>query len=83
MQEGPTFIMCDNQGYIALTKNPTLHSPPKSIDTQYHFITEKLENQELYLKFCSTKDMIVDVLTKSLAKKWHQALTKAMDFRSL
>ena len=33
--------------------------------------------------FCPTKDMIADVLTKPLAKNWHQALTKAMDFRSL
>ena len=78
VQEGPTSIMCDNQGCIALAKNPTHHSRTKHIDVQHHFIREKLENQEICLKYCPTEDMIADVLTKPLAKDRHQALTKAM-----
>lgn len=46
---------------------------------QYHFIREKLKNQEIYLKYCPRVDMIVDMLTKSLVKDRHQALTKAME----
>ena len=51
VQEGPTFIMCNSQGYIALVKNPTHHSRIKHIDVQHHFIKEKLENQEICLKY--------------------------------
>ena len=82
MQEGPTFIMCDNQGCIALAKNPTHHSRIKHIDVQHHFIREKLENQKICLKFYPTKDMIADVLTKSLSKDRHQTLTKTMDLEA-
>ena len=52
LQEGPTPIMCDNQRCIALANNPTRHSRTKHIDVQHHFIREKLENQEIWLKYC-------------------------------
>ncbi len=38
VQVGATTIMCDNQGCIALAKNPTHHSRTKHIDIQHHFI---------------------------------------------
>ncbi len=38
VQVGATTIMCDNQGCIALAKNPTHHSCTKHIDIQHHFI---------------------------------------------
>jgi hypothetical protein len=71
--------MCDNQGYIALAKNLKYHSHTKYIDVQHdHFIRGKLENQEICLKYCPTKDMTADMLIKSLANDRHQALTKTM-----
>ncbi len=78
VQEGATSIMCDNQGCIALAKNPTHHSRTKHIDIQHHFIREKLETGEICLNYCPTEDMMADVLTKALAKDRHQALTRAM-----
>ena len=78
VQKGPTSIMCDNQGCIALAKNPTHQSCTKHIDVQRHFIRSKLENQDICLKYCSTEDMIADVLTKPFAKVRHQTLTRAM-----
>jgi hypothetical protein len=47
VQDGATSIMCDNQGCIALAKNPTHHSHRKHIDIQHHFIREKLESGEI------------------------------------
>jgi hypothetical protein len=38
VQDGATSIMCDNQGCIALAKNPTHYSHTKHIDIQHHFI---------------------------------------------
>ena len=70
--------MSDNQGCIALAKNSTHHSRTKHIDVQHHFIIEKLENQEICLKYCPIEDMIVNMLTKPLTKDRHQALTRAV-----
>ena len=66
VEEGPTSIMCGNQGYIALAKNPTYYSRTKHIDVQHHFTIEKLKNQEICLKYCPMEDMIADVLTNRL-----------------
>ncbi len=78
VQVGAITIMCDNQGCIALAKNPTHHFRTKHIDIQHHFIREKLESGEIGLKYYATQDMVVDVLTKALAKEWHQNLTRSM-----
>ncbi len=78
VQVGAITIMCDNQGCIALAKNPTHHSRTKHVDIQHHFIQEKLESGEIGLKYCPTQDMVADVLTKALAKERHQNLTRSM-----
>ena len=82
MQEGPTSIMCDNQGCIALAKNPTHHSHTKHIDVQHHFIIKKLENQEMYFNYYPMEDTIADILTKPLANDRHQTLTNAMSLEA-
>ena len=61
-----------------MQRNPTHHYCTKHIDGLHHFIEEKLENQEIYLKYCLMKDMIVGILAKPFAKDRHQALTKEM-----
>ncbi len=81
VQRGATSIMCDNQGCIALAKNPKHHSRTKHIDVQHHFIREKLEDGEESLWYCPTEDRVADVLTKALAKVRHEKLTKAMGMR--
>ncbi len=62
-------IHCDNQGAISLTKNPTQHVRTKHIDVQHHFIWEWVENGEITFEYCSTQDMVADVLTKALPKE--------------
>jgi hypothetical protein len=61
-------IQCDNQGAISLTKNPTQHAQTKHIDVQHHFVRERVENGEVKLEYCSTKDMVAKVLTTALSK---------------
>jgi hypothetical protein len=81
VQNGATNIMCDNQGCIALAKNPTHHSRTKHIDIQHYFIREKLESGEIGLKYCPTQHMVADMLTKALATERHQSLTRSMGLR--
>ena len=67
-QETPTTIYEDNQGTIALTKNPKSHSRTKHIDIKYHFIREAVENKVVKLVYCGTEKMFADILTKGLPK---------------
>ena len=78
VQEGATPLMCDNQGCIALAKNPKHHSRTKHIDVQHHFIREKVEEEVIELMYCATEHMVADVLTKSLGRERHEMLIQAM-----
>ena len=73
-----TLIMCDNQGAIALAKNPVHHSRTKHIDVQHHFVREKVDRGVIRLEYCPTEDMVADVLTKALARDRHERLIRRM-----
>jgi hypothetical protein len=62
----PVEIYQDNQGSMSLAKNPGEHARTKHIDIRHHFVHEKIEEVVIHLFYCSTKEMIADVLTKSL-----------------
>jgi len=68
----------DNQGALALAKNPVHHSRTKHIEIRYHFIREKVLKNEIELRYCATQNMIADILTKPLAKPSFQRLIVMM-----
>ena len=78
VQERATMIMYNNQGCIALAKNPKHHSHTKHIDVQHHFICEKVEEEVIELRYCPTQEMVADVLTKALARDKHETMRRAM-----
>ena len=82
LEEGPTSIMCTNQRCVAPVKNLAHHSCNKHINIRHQFTNEKLKNQEMYLKYCPTENIVMDVLTKSLTNDKHQVSTKAMGLGS-
>ena len=57
----------DNQGAIALAKNPEFHKRTKHIDIRYHFVREKVEDGQVALEYCPTQDMLADLMTKPIA----------------
>ena len=67
--EGPTVINEDNQSTIAMAKNPQHHGRAKHIDIKHHFIREKVHEGTVALKYCPSKEMTADILTKSLSKE--------------
>lgn len=67
-QEQPTIIQEDNQGAIAMSRNPKHHGRAKHVDIRYHFIRDKVKNNEIMLKYCQTKELVADTLTKALPK---------------
>ena len=76
VQEEPTTIMCDNQGSMALAKNPTNHDRSKHIDVQHHFIKKNIENKIVKLKYCPTQYIVTDILAKTLVKIRHELLSE-------
>jgi hypothetical protein len=67
-QSRPTVIFEDNQGTIALSKDPVNHQRSKHIDVRYHFIRTELSNGKVIIKYCPTADMVADVMTKPATK---------------
>ena len=61
-----TLIHEDNQSAIAIAKNPRFHGRAKHIEIKYHFIREQVQKGSVELKYCPTKKMIADILTKGL-----------------
>jgi hypothetical protein len=66
--ESKVKIYQDNQGAIALAKNPIFHQRTKHIDIKYHFVREKVESGEVELVYVPTVMMQADFMTKNLPK---------------
>ena len=65
----PTTLYGDNQTSIFLmAKNPQFHGRSKHIAIKYHFVREKVDNNDIVLKYCCSEDNIADILTKGLTK---------------
>ena len=58
----------DNQGAIALSKNPVNRQRSKHIDIRYHFVRDILQEGKIDIKYCPTEHMVADVLTKATNK---------------
>ena len=80
-EDGPTIIHEDNQGAIALAKNPVSHSRTKHIDIRHHFIREAVEEKVIAVQYCPTKEMLADLLTKPLHRVHYQYLRAKMGLK--
>ena len=83
MRSQPMVMMEDNQGAIALAKNPIGHSRTKHIDIRFHFIREAQENGLIQVRYCPTDEMLADLLTKPLPRSSFQRLRKCLGMEQL
>ena len=65
-QHQATMIYEDNQGCIAISKNPVQLARTKHIDVRHHFIREKIHNKEINCEYISTTNQMADGLTKAV-----------------
>ncbi len=59
-------IRADNQGAIALAKNPYLHERSKHIDISYYHIRDLEEKKRIKITYIPTAEIVADGFTKPL-----------------
>ena len=64
----PIIIKEDNQGAIAIAKDPVKHTRAKHIDIRFHFLRDIIKRGDIELEYCSTENMTADILTKPVSK---------------
>ena len=75
--------MEDNQGAIAIARNPTSHARTKHIDIRYHYVREAVQEGTVDLCYCPTNEMLADLLTKQLSRGQFERLRLAMGMDTL
>ena len=63
-----SYIFCDNQGSLALSKNPEMHKRSKHIDVHYHFVREKVYEDQVTISYIPSEVNTADIFTKALGK---------------
>lgn len=63
-----TVVYEDNQGTIALAKNPVSHQRCKHVDIKYNFVRFIVNEGKMCLLFWSTEEMVADIMTKPVSK---------------
>ena len=64
----PVNLFNDNQGAIALSRNPVQHQRCKHIDIKYHFIRDEIEKGNINLMYVPSEANVADNFTKPVTK---------------
>ncbi|SGY96205.1 BQ5605_C036g11550 [Microbotryum silenes-dioicae] len=64
--QAPIQLYGDNQGALALAKNPTLHHPSRHIRICKHFVRDQVRLGTIRVDYVDTKTMVADIFTKAL-----------------
>ena len=81
--ESPVLILEDNQGALAISKNPVYYSKTKHIDVCYHFTREAVVCGQVQFKYCPTRDMIADICTKPLPREHFEKLRRGLGLAAM
>jgi hypothetical protein len=77
-QTQPTVIRGDNEGALAMVKNPQFHKRAKHIEIRWHWIRDKVEQGAMSIESCRDPEQTADVLTKALARPKHRKHAEEM-----
>ncbi|MBW0489730.1 hypothetical protein O181_029445 [Austropuccinia psidii MF-1] len=71
-------LLCDNQGAIALLKNPLYQHRTRHIKLRLHWCRQLLNEGDISMEYVATNLMVADVLTKGLSGVLHQTHCAAL-----
>jgi hypothetical protein len=77
-QKGATILWEDNQACKAMAENPVLHKRSKHINIKFHFVRERVEAEEIEVKYIATEKQLADIMTKALPKPRFKMLRGAL-----
>ena len=58
---------CDNQGTIALAKNPIKQQRTKHVDIKYHFIRDEICKGSVSMSYIPSEENLADIFTKPIS----------------
>ncbi|MBW0465832.1 hypothetical protein O181_005547 [Austropuccinia psidii MF-1] len=76
-------LFCDNQGVLALLRNPLYQHRTRHIKLCLHWCRQILEEGTIRVFYIPSKDMIANLLTKPLPKTTHMAHCKTIGLSAL
>ena len=74
-------LYCDNNGSIALAKEPRSHQKSKHIERRFHLIRDYLEKDYVEVKRVDSTDNVADPLTNPLGQQKIEAHLEKMGLR--
>ena len=74
----PIDLFSDSQGAIAMTYNPVQRDASKHVEVADHYAREQVERGTITVSHVPTKDMIADLLTKTLPKLTFEGLAASL-----
>ncbi|KAJ9531333.1 hypothetical protein QJQ45_006779 [Haematococcus lacustris] len=74
----PIPIFCDNQGAVALIKNPVESSRSRHIAVAHHLARERQARGEVVFTHCPSTEMVADALTKPLSAQLLHGCVRGM-----
>jgi hypothetical protein len=66
---GVPVLYVDNQGAIALAKNPVAHQRSKHIEIRWFFVRDIINSNKLKLNYIPTESNRADILTKATSQQ--------------
>lgn len=71
-------LLCNNNGTVVFSEDPSFHSQMKHMPTQYYYLREHAADGVLQLHCVTSKDNVADAFTKALPRPAFEALRNTM-----
>jgi hypothetical protein len=70
---------CDNQGAIALIRDPVFHQRTRHIDVRFFFVREAQEQKKVDISYIESENQLADIFTKALAAQRFEKLRERLN----
>ena len=82
-QQAPTTMKIDNNSAKDLTTNTMISAQTKHIELRHHYIRECINNNDIELISCSSKENTADIFTKALPEPCFKQCISEMGVKSV